>query len=128
MQHGALARYSRARAEHLSVVAKGMELKLALLNHPSSASSSSLSSIGPGGSHGGEVSVERELNDALAKYETWLRERKRGLMSKRVGLKRVLDSYEDGDDEEIGALVKRYVALKEEKVTVMQEIEKLEGR
>lgn len=107
--HGSIARGTRARAEHLAVVAKGMELKLQIMAQTDSMlTDPALQS---------ELEVYRERLESLADD-----------LSGKISLsERTLGEYGRAGKGML-EIAKRYVEVKKECDAVRDEIEKLESR
>jgi len=103
--HGAVTRGVRARAEHLSVVAKGMELKLRVIMQT--------------------LSPDEELLSALEAYTPHLAATTKMLLSREKAAKGTLQRYEVAGPgmEDIAA---RYASVCKEIDSVNGEIERLE--
>ncbi|KAF1988998.1 hypothetical protein K402DRAFT_452276 [Aulographum hederae CBS 113979] len=112
--HGVVARGTRARAEHLATVARGMELKVGIL----AASASSLS---------GKGNEDPKLQEAMGRYENHLRGEFSALRAREREGKARKREYEDVGDEYMRRILERYRGLCKEVEEVEGEIARVGG-
>jgi diphthamide biosynthesis protein 3 len=110
--HGSVARGTHARAEHLATVARGMELKLAIITHGAN----------PGNPETlvGDAGMKRGV-DAYAAH---LRREKGELERTRAEAEGRLREYEAAG-KGMGEIARRYGELMAEREEVREEIERL---
>ena len=107
--HGSIARGSRARAEHLAVVAKGMELKLQILAQTDA------------------MLTDPALQTELEAYRVRLEGVAEELGGKAVEAERALAEYGRAG-KGMGEIARRFAEVRRECEGVKEEIEKLEAR
>ena len=111
--HGSVSRATRAKAEHLATVARGMELKLSIITHAANSSDAS--------SHQGGVGLSR----ALKSYSAHLRALKEELNAEEGSLDTKLKDYESAGGG-MKDIAKRYAELVAEREEVKEEIARLQ--
>ncbi|KAF2100103.1 hypothetical protein NA57DRAFT_75605 [Rhizodiscina lignyota] len=111
--HGSVSRATRAKAEHLATVARGMELKLSIITHAAGSAD--------GASGGGSDGVGR----ALKAYGAHLRRLKDDLNAEERALETKLKDYENAGGG-MKDIAKRYAELMTETAEVKEEIARLQ--
>lgn len=107
--HGSIARGTRAKAEHLAVVAKGMEMKLQILAQTDSILT--------------DPSLQSELNAYKSRLEAMDQE----LSGRSATAEKALVEYERAG-KGMSEIAKRYAQMMKECDGVRDEIQKLESR
>jgi diphthamide biosynthesis protein 3 len=107
--HGSIARGTKARAEHLAVVAKGMELKLQIMAQTDS------------------ILSDPTLQSELETYKSRLQLMDEDLSLRATTAEKALADYERAG-KGMAEIAKRYAQLKQECEAVREEIRKLESR